>query len=140
MDAQKPIEAAVFFNCKTESIQFVTEGAGVVGSLYFGTPMKFEGDVGESVRVFFNCLTDNDGDGGGVNTLMHRLEIHPDYEYAKTVGPRKAFDEHPPAREGWERNIHRGRNGWERFATQEEAYWMRQVNKDNVGKDDDGHN
>lgn len=56
---------------------------------------------------------------------LHKLLMHPDYEYATTDGPRKAFDEHPPEGEGWERNTARGDNGWERFTYHEEAYWRR---------------
>ena len=34
------------------TIQFSTD-AGVVGTLYLGPPMRFEGDAEESARVFF---------------------------------------------------------------------------------------
>jgi hypothetical protein len=58
---------------------------------------------------------------------LHRLESHPEYEYATTKGGRKMFyDENiPPLGEGWERNVDAGRNGWERFDYHEEAYWRR---------------
>lgn len=58
---------------------------------------------------------------------LHAKLRHPDYEYETTDGPRKAFDEHSPDEDDpmWERNVHVGRNGWDRFAYHEEAYWMR---------------
>lgn len=63
----------------------------------------------------------------------HAICAHPDYEYETTEGPRKGFDEHQPSTEPgetpWERNIHMGRNGWERFDYTEEAYWMRRKAK-----------
>ncbi len=55
---------------------------------------------------------------------LHAREIHPDFEYQTTEGPRKAFDADPPG-PGWEPNVHIGRDGWERFDYHEEAYWMR---------------
>lgn len=57
--------------------------------------------------------------------LLHNRQNHPDYEYATTDGPRKNFDEDEPEGDGWVRNVHIGRNGWERFDYHEEAYWMR---------------
>lgn len=57
---------------------------------------------------------------------LHARCAHPDYEYTTTEGARKAFDdEEPPEGAGWVRNIHEGRDGWERFDYHEEAYWMR---------------
>lgn len=58
---------------------------------------------------------------------LHSRYLHPDCEYEITTGPRKNWynvDE-PPEGEGWERNIHAGRDGWERFDYREESYWMR---------------
>lgn len=57
----------------------------------------------------------------------HEMAVHPDYEYTKTEGPRKAWDDEavPPEGDGWERNIERGRDGWERFDYHEESYWRR---------------
>lgn len=59
--------------------------------------------------------------------ILHSREMHPDFEYATTDGPRKAwYDEDvSPEGDGWEPNIHKGRDGWERFDYHEEAYWMR---------------
>ena len=62
---------------------------------------------------------------GRLVEFLHARSMHPDYEYATTEGERKNFDEHPPAGEGWERNVHIGDKGWERFNYHEEAYWMR---------------
>lgn len=58
---------------------------------------------------------------------LHSKKQHPDYEYETTDGPRKSWydEDKPPEGEGWERNVHAGRNGWERFDYHEEAYWMR---------------
>lgn len=56
---------------------------------------------------------------------LHAREMHPDYEYTTTDGPRKSFDQHRPEGEGWEVNIHQGREGWDRFEYHEVAYWMR---------------
>lgn len=56
---------------------------------------------------------------------LHYDERHPDFEYETTRGPRKGFDEYPPAGDGWERNTAMGRDGWERFDDREEAYWRR---------------
>lgn len=58
---------------------------------------------------------------------LHAECAHPDFEYMTTRGPRKAFDEHPPPGDGWERNVEEGRGGWERFDYHEEAYWRRKV-------------
>jgi hypothetical protein len=60
-----------------------------------------------------------------LEAFLHAREMHPDYEYEETTGPRKNFDEHSPSGEGWERNHHQGRDGWERFEYHEAAYWMR---------------
>lgn len=59
--------------------------------------------------------------------LLHAKGRHPDYEYATTRGGRKTWSDSdvPPEGEGWERNIHMGRDGWERFDYHEESYWMR---------------
>lgn len=60
-------------------------------------------------------------------SALHESESHPDYEYFTREGGRKSFvyEDLPPEGEGWVRNIHRGRNGWERFDNHEESYWMR---------------
>jgi len=60
-----------------------------------------------------------------LESFLHSRCQHPDYEYETTDGPRKAFDEHAPNGEGWERNTDAGRDGWERFDYHEEAYWRR---------------
>ncbi len=60
-----------------------------------------------------------------LEAFLHSRTMHPDYEYETTEGQRKAFDESPPEGDGWKRNTHRGRNGWERFNYHEEAYWLR---------------
>ena len=58
---------------------------------------------------------------------LHSKQRHPDYEYETTTGPRKAWydEDKSPEGEGWERNIHVGNYGWERFDYHEESYWMR---------------
>lgn len=66
-----------------------------------------------------------------IDTALHADEAHPEHEYTTTEGPLKAWDpaeSRPIAEPGeppWERNLHRGRDGWERFDGREEAYWMR---------------
>jgi len=70
-----------------------------------------------------------------LETYLHSRCQHPDYEYETTKGPRKKFDEYPPEGDGWERNIHYGRDGWERFDYHEEAYWMRLKIADNGAND-----
>ena len=62
-----------------------------------------------------------------LRALVHRMQLHPDYEYARTDGPRKASSDDPPEGEGWERNVDRGSNGFERFEYHEEHYWRRRV-------------
>ncbi len=61
----------------------------------------------------------------GFKAIYPDEETVDEWERATTSGPRKAFDEHPPEGEGWERDLDRGRNGWERFDYHEEAYWKR---------------
>lgn len=58
---------------------------------------------------------------------LHAAFAHPDWEYDTTEGQRKAWDnvDVPPPGDGWIRNIHAGRDGWERFDYTEESYWMR---------------
>jgi hypothetical protein len=59
---------------------------------------------------------------------LHATLSHPDYEYEQTTGPRKAWDSEdvPPDNDPtWERNVHYGRSGWERFDYHECSYWMR---------------
>jgi hypothetical protein len=64
---------------------------------------------------------------------LHQMRSHPDYEYATTEGPRKAWDDEdvPPYDDNgepdpsWERNVDAGDRGWERFDYTEEAYWRR---------------
>jgi len=75
-------------------------------------------DVDDEVAASTEPATDED---------LHARQSHPDFEYATTTGPRKAFDEHPPDGDGWVRNKTRGvrGEGWERFDFHEEAYWMR---------------
>lgn len=56
---------------------------------------------------------------------LHATASHPNFDYMTTHGPRKGFDrEDAPPAPGWVRNVHRGRNGWERFDYHEESYWM----------------
>lgn len=58
--------------------------------------------------------------------VNHGSEKEIGFEYRTTEGPRKHFDEDiPPEGEGWVKNIHKGRKGWNRFDYTEEAYWMR---------------
>lgn len=66
---------------------------------------------------------------------LHARRAHPDYEYATTEGPRKAWDDidRPPYGDNgepdhtWERNVDAGRPGagWDRFDYTEESYWRR---------------
>lgn len=57
---------------------------------------------------------------------LHQYRRHPDWEYATTRGPRKAFDNQPPDGDGWEPNITRADpEAWERFDYHEEAHWRR---------------
>ena len=67
-----------------------------------------------------------------LRTYLHARSMHPDYEYATTDGPRKSWhdEDRPPEGEGWEANVDRGRDGWERFDYHEEAYWRRRKVKD----------
>jgi hypothetical protein len=68
---------------------------------------------------------------------LHARHAHPDFEYRITNGPRKQWDtmDVPPTDEdgiperGWERNVDRGRDGWERFDYHEESYWRRPKRK-----------
>lgn len=71
-----------------------------------------------------------------LRSFMHARAMHPDYEYTSTDGPRKAFDEHAPEGERWERNTDMGRNGWERFDYHEEAYWRRRKDSSANVKDE----
>jgi hypothetical protein len=59
---------------------------------------------------------------------QHARCCRPGFEYATTQGQRKAWDDidTPPDGDGWVRNVHPGRNGWERFDYTEESYWMRE--------------
>lgn len=58
---------------------------------------------------------------------LHRLMAHPDWEYAITEGPRKAWEAEnvPPPGDGWVRNVEVGDNGWDRLDYTEESYWRR---------------
>lgn len=58
---------------------------------------------------------------------LHATCSHPDYEYEVTEGQRKSWADAdtPPEGEGWTRNIHVGRDGWDRFDYTEESYWKR---------------
>lgn len=58
---------------------------------------------------------------------LHNFCRHPDYEYETTQGPRKSWTDEDMEPDGprWERNVDRGRNGWERFDYHEESYWRR---------------
>jgi len=59
-----------------------------------------------------------------LRALAHERFAHPDWEYAETTGPAKAWNVEPPDGDGWVQNgFHNG--GWERFDHHEEAYWMR---------------
>lgn len=71
-----------------------------------------------------------------LEAYLHARLMHPDYEYAETNGPRKNWMgvDKPPQGDGWERNVHAGRDGWERFDYHEESYWMRPLPEDD---DDD---
>jgi len=60
-----------------------------------------------------------------LRSFLHEREIHPDYEYKTTQGPRKAWDGEPDLSiEGWEENVDLN-GGWERFDYHEERYWKR---------------
>lgn len=58
---------------------------------------------------------------------LHARQMHPDFEYATTSGPRKGWDDadRPPEGDGWERNTDYGNGGWERFDYHEESHWRR---------------
>lgn len=60
------------------------------------------------------------------DAALHERFTHPDFEYATTSGPRKAWydSETPPEGDGWERNVDRC-GGWERLDYHEESYWRR---------------
>ena len=62
-----------------------------------------------------------------LRAYAHSRSAHPWYEYQTTAGVRKVWmdADTPPDGEGWVRNVHIGRNGWERFDYHEESYWMR---------------
>lgn len=66
---------------------------------------------------------------------LHARVAHPDWEYTMTEGPRKQWDhsDMPPDGGGWVRNVHAGRNGWERFDYTEESYWMRPKRREATG-------
>lgn len=74
-------------------------------------------------------------DNRRLKAFLHARTMHPDYEYETTDGPRKTWGEdadRPPEGDGWERNIHLGREGgpdagWDRFDYHEESYWMRRI-------------
>lgn len=56
----------------------------------------------------------------------HARCVHPEYEYDTTETGRKTSEEgHPPEGHGWERNVDKGDDGWERFEYTEEHYWRR---------------
>lgn len=65
----------------------------------------------------------------------HANMSHPDWEYTLTEGPRKQwYDANvPPDGDGWVRNTHMGRDGWERFDYTEESYWMRPKRQETAG-------
>lgn len=99
-------------------------------SEYEDKPLRksvFRGDMAEKApdlaRAYLELLEENER----ITGITHRLEIHPDYEYAKTTGYLVDSDGCPPEGEGWEQNVHRGRDGWVRFEYHEEAYWMRRL-------------
>lgn len=51
---------------------------------------------------------------------------HPDYEYDTTETGRKTSEEaHPPEGHGWEVNVDKGDEGWDRLEYTEEHYWRR---------------
>jgi hypothetical protein len=61
------------------------------------------------------------------DAVLHARRLHPDYEYATTEGPRKAWahSDVPPDGDGWVRNTGVDDEGWERFEYTEESYWRR---------------
>jgi hypothetical protein len=69
--------------------------------------------------------------GGGMpdESYLHSRTACPGWEYETKTGPRKDWhdEDRPPYGEGWIRNTHCGDQGWERFDTHEEAYWMRRI-------------
>ncbi|MDX2697109.1 hypothetical protein [Streptomyces ipomoeae] len=95
----------------------------------------------ELVRCLGHAYTDGNREAVRVAQL-HARHGHPDYEYRITNGPRKQWDasDVPPTNEdgipepGWERNVDRGDNGWERFDYHEEAYWRRPKPKRKTGE------
>lgn len=59
-----------------------------------------------------------------LHSILHRLEAHPDFEYATTKGPRKNWNGQVPEGDGWEKNTDKN-GGWERFDFHEEEYYRR---------------
>ena len=58
--------------------------------------------------------------------ILHEKQNHPDYEYDTTeTGRKSGADPREPEGNGWKANIHKGRNGFERFDFTEEYYWLR---------------
>ncbi|MBD9700622.1 hypothetical protein IHE56_00655 [Streptomyces sp. ID01-12c] len=90
----------------------------------------------ELVRCLGHAYTDGNRETVRISQL-HARHAHPDFEYRITNGPRKQWDASnvPPTGEngipepGWERNVDRGIDGWERFDYHEETYWRRPKRK-----------
>jgi hypothetical protein len=89
----------------------------------------------EEVRREVERLTDE----------LHRMRLHPDYEYVTTECGRKAATDliYPQNRdlgEGWEENIIGGEphSSWERFEYTEEYYWRRRKQPESTSRDSVG--
>ena len=90
---------------------------------------NFEAGWHAAVQVVRARAVDVRGEYERLCAWLHEHALHPDYEYATTTGPRKAWEysDVPPDGDGWARNLHRGHpgEGWERFEYHEESYWLR---------------
>lgn len=107
------VEADSSYRYEMEAIVEDAVECGVQAALGISQPLEGEGLERETK----------------LEALLHAKGQHPDYEYATTRGGRKVWSDSdvPPQGEGWERNIHMGRDGWERFDYHEESYWMRRT-------------
>jgi len=84
-------------------------------------------EVDAKRRIIDDTPTFESEFGDWTDDQLHERCIHPAWEYETTEGQRKAWydGDVPPEGEGWERNVNRGRDGWERFEFTEESYWRR---------------
>lgn len=83
-------------------------------------------EVSQKLEVLQHVPEDDPNRLERLESWLHSREMHPDFEYETTEGPRKSWDNQhiPPEGVGWERN-NEYRDGWERFDYHEESYWRR---------------